>query len=160
MAADNKLSLRSPTRADEVELAAGLREADLAEMLAAHGGRASPIELIADSVAASAAPLTATDKGGVVAIFGVAPIGTILTPYAAPWLLGTSRLDHHAGGLVRLTRHYLKEWHKQYPHLVNFVDARHEASLRYLRAVGFTFDEAAPYGAEGLPFHRFHMGLT
>ena len=127
-----------------------------------HAAQGRPVrEVIADSIAQTIEPLAAwSPDERLVAIFGVVKLGPILSPMAAPWLLGTPLLTHHTGDLVRLSRQYVAAWREHYPLLVNFVDARNTASIRYLKAVGFTLDEPAPFGHAGLPFHRFHMGLA
>ena len=140
------------------ELCDDLRAADERELLAAYGRPC--VDVIAESIERSIEPLAAWDTADrLIAIFGRAPVGPILTPMASPWLLGTSLLEQHAGILVRLSRQYVAAWREQHPLLVNFVDVRNTASIRYLKAVGFEFDEPAPFGAEGLPFQRFSMGF-
>lgn len=130
------------------------------EVRAAQGDR-DFAEVIAESVAQSVDPLTVVEPSGrVVCIFGHVPLGPILTPMAAPWCLATDRMFQHPGDLVRISRAYFADWRERYPLLVNFVDARNTASIRYLKLVGFTLDEPAPFGVAGLPFHRFHMGLA
>jgi hypothetical protein len=140
------------------ELCDDLRPADQRELDAAYARPAR--EIIAESIARSIEPLAAWDDDRLVAIFGHAPLGPILTPMASPWLLGTPLLARHAGVLVRLSRQYVAAWREQHPLLVNFVDVRNVASIRYLKAVGFTLDEPAPFGVMGLPFHRFHKGYN
>ncbi len=45
-----------------------------------------------------------------------------------------------------------------FPHLQNYVDARNEISIRWLKWLGFRFDpKPVPYGIWGLPFLRFQM---
>ena len=49
-------------------------------------------------------------------------------------------------------------WREQFPFMFNYVDARHTDAIRWLKWLGFEFDEAAPYGPFDLPFYRFTMG--
>ncbi|EJZ4246706.1 hypothetical protein OIA80_002500, partial [Escherichia coli] len=44
-----------------------------------------------------------------------------------------------------------------YPRLENYVDERNHVAKAWLHWLGFRLEEAAPYGALGLNFHRFHM---
>lgn len=136
-----------------------LRPADVAELDAAQG---RPIgDVVVESYMQSPEVWAWwSDDDELIAVFGYVPLGPILTTMAAPWMLGTPLVERHAGALIRSTRHYVAAWRERYPLLVNFVDARNTASIRYLRRVGFTLDEPAPFGAAGLPFHRFHMGLA
>jgi hypothetical protein len=154
------VNLRPALPADVEVLARELRAGDRAELVASTGAD-DPRAAIAESLHISVAPLAATDEaGGLVALFGIAPLGTILTPLGAPWLLGTDRVSRHAGILIKLSREYVARWQEQFPLLANFVDARNKASIRYLERVGFKFDPPAPFGAQGLPFHRFHLGFS
>lgn len=141
------------------ELCDNLRAPDMREL---HAAQRRPCrEIIAESLALSPEPMAWWDDyDRLICIFGYVPQGPILTPMASPWMLGTALLERNAGGLIRSTRAYVAAWREQYPLLVNFVDARNTASVRYLKAVGFTLDEPAPFGHAGLPFHRFHMGLA
>lgn len=41
--------------------------------------------------------------------------------------------------------------------LENYVDERNHVAKAWLHWLGFRLEEAAPYGALGLNFHRFHM---
>lgn len=136
-----------------------MREADVAEVIATTG-TTDMHEALETALAASndAWTLDRLDGSGTACIFGIAPCGALLTPYAAPWLLGTPILDRYPGVLIRNTRRYLADVRERYPMLVNFVDARNTASLKYLAAVGFDIDAPVEMGADGLFFHRFHMG--
>lgn len=152
------VELAPTTRLDITRLSASLRAADRVELEASTGGPLA--DIVANAVERTPEPLTATDpQGNLVALFGCAPIGTLLTTYGSPWLLGTELLTSHAGALIKLSRSYVERWREEYPQLVNYVDARNAASIRYLKAVGFTLDEALPFGRLGFPFHRFHVGL-
>jgi hypothetical protein len=44
-----------------------------------------------------------------------------------------------------------------FPEMRNYVDARHARSIRWLKWLGFTIEEARPMGFAGLPFHPFGM---
>jgi hypothetical protein len=146
----------SPAQLDD--LVAELRAADRAELEAAHGS-SDIATIVRESVASTVEPLCATDEEGyVLAVFGVAPLGPLLTPVGAPWLLGTDRISRHGATLIRASRDYIAGMAQHFPVMVNFVDARNADSIKYLKAVGFTLDAAEPFGALGLPFHRFHKG--
>lgn len=81
----------------------------------------------------------------------------MLAGQGSPWLLGTTLLDQLPGHLTRSAKTYLSQMQDQYPHLMNYVDARNVRSVRWLRRIGFTVHPAAPYGFAGLPFHLFEM---
>jgi hypothetical protein len=143
-----------------LQVAREIREADRQELIAAHGDP-SMFAILEKSIAVSKDIWAAQeeDNQDAICIFGIAPIGGLLTPVAAPWLIGTDRVGAHASALIRASRKYILSVRERYPTLVNFVDSRNTDSIKYLKALGFTLDEAQPFGAAELPFHRFHMGL-
>lgn len=146
-----------PLQAGDVEaLVADLRFADLQEVLASTTGRVD--NAVLDSVQASSEVYTAECDLGLLAVFGVAPL-SMLPPVGAPWLLGTSLLERNSRVLVRLSPMYIQRMLGSFQQLLNYVDARNEKSVRWLRRVGFTIREPEPYGPYGLPFHRFDMGF-
>lgn len=148
------VEVREVSPGDVEALVAGMREADRIEVEAC-GHR--PAEALADAIARSMPCWTATINGQVACIFGVAPL-SLLGGLGAPWMLGTVLLDRHPRALMTHCRPYLNRMREVFPRLVNFVDARNERSIRWLKALGFRFHEAAPHGPFGLPFHRFEMG--
>lgn len=95
----------------------------------------------------------ALHQDNVIGVFGVIPV-TLLGDVASPWLLTTGRYPKE---LLRGTKiiipHLLNKW----PILINYIDARYEASLRWAKWTGFTIHPAEPYGREQLPFHRIEM---
>jgi RimJ/RimL family protein N-acetyltransferase len=44
--------------------------------------------------------------------------------------------------------------------LENYVHAENKASVRWLKWLGFTMDEAAPYGPRGENFIHFYKALS
>lgn len=108
------------------------------------------------SVGQSVLCWTGLVDGELAAIIGVAPV-SLVSGIGSPWMLGTEVLDAHSRVLVRKTPEYIATMQKAFPHLVNFVHARNATSVRWLRRLGFTLHEPAPFGALGEPFHRFEM---
>ena len=144
-----------PTEPGDADLLiANLRPSDLAECQAY--GRPDIAAGIASSVNRSVLCWSGFVDGELAAILGVAPIN-MLTGIGSPWMLGTPVLDRHQRVLVRSTPEYIGRMLKAFPHLVNFVHAQNTTSVRWLRRLGFSLDEAAPFGALGEPFHRFEM---
>jgi hypothetical protein len=95
-------------------------------------------------------------EGEAIALFGFVPAGA-LSEAAHPWLVGTDTLNRVPGMLTRLSRSYCSAVLGEYPVLVNYVDVRHEASVRWLSRLGFELQPPEPFGVAGLPFHRFEM---
>lgn len=120
------------------------------------GDQANVRDALAESVLRSTKAWTWTADGEPIAIFGVAPVA-LLGGIGAPWLLGTDRVPRFPRVLVREGRRYVAEMLGLFPHLVNYVDARNVVSVRWLARLGFKVHEPQPYGAAGLPFHRFEM---
>lgn len=154
------VNVRSTYPGDIAELIVLMRESDRRELRAAHGDR-SPHDIVREAYGLTPQPKTArTDDGHMLALFGVVPVGPILTAVGAPWMLATQRLDRYPSKLMSISRDYIAMMHERYPVMINYVDARNNASIRYLKRLGFTIDDPKPFGYAGLPFHRFHLGLS
>lgn len=91
-----------------------------------------------------------------IGLFGFAPFHR-LSDAAAPWLVGTDTLLRFGGALNRYGKAYCAAALGEFRLLVNFVDVRNEASVRWLKRLGFTMGPPQPYGVQGLPFMRFEM---
>ena len=134
-----------------------LRPQDRDEIIASYG--TDTVGAMRFSIEASDRPFSGWDEdGALICIFGAAPM-TAMSDTASPWCLGTSLMRPNAGEVIRHTRSWIDWVQITYPKLVNYVDARNTASLRWLAGVGFTLDPPEPYGPAGLPFHRFHKGM-
>lgn len=148
-----EIVIRATQPGDVELLAENMRECDVAEVQAC--GHA-PLEAVRASVAHSLLCWSAFADGELACIIGCAPI-SIVSGIGSPWMLGTPVLDAQSRVLVRLTPRYIAEMLKAFPHLVNHVHAHNTTSKRWLRRIGFTLGEAAPFGTLGEPFHRFEM---
>lgn len=137
-------------------LVAEMRALDRQEAIATAGP--DVLKTTQQSIALSYEPCAAHVPDGLLCVFGIAP-ASLMGDTAAPWALGTDRMTRNAAGVLRIAERYFVWARLRYPVLVNYVDARNTPSIRWLKRVGFTIDPAAPFGVEGLPFHRFHMGL-
>ena len=89
----------------------------------------------------------------IVCLFGVGPY---LEGVGMPWLIGTDALELNSKSFLRQCVGFIKQMHEAYPVLENYVDVRNEASIRWLKWLGFTICDPGPYGVQGLPFHRFN----
>lgn len=152
MGADVRTWLATP---EDVEgLIEDLREADRQELIASDG---DPEEAVRRSVRESAWAVTVYIDGKLAAITGVAPIDGLLGSRGSPWMLGTPHVDRHPSVLVKVGRLYCGAMLDQYPHLLNFVDARNTRSIRWLKRLGFTIHPAYVFGGRTHPFHLFEM---
>lgn len=95
--------------------------------------------------------------GELLCIFGVAQ-ASLMSTVGVPWLLATSAMFRHRSVLVRFSREHVARWAGMFTRLENYVDARNTLACAWLRWLGFALDKPAPFGVEGLMFHRFHMG--
>lgn len=108
------------------------------------------------TLGASLAAWCCEQDGELVCLFGVAAL-SIAGGVGAPWMLGTDRMARLPRAVMAQSRAMIPRMLALFPHLINFVDARNVRSIRLLKWLGFEIHPAAPYGAQGLPFHRFDM---
>lgn len=132
-------------------LAPRLRTADVEEVRASTG--LSQRAALMASMLSSVKAWTARDDSHVpFAIFGVADCGT----FGCPWLLATDALRAHRAPFLRHSREIVEQMHEVSPVLMNYVDQRHTASIRWLRWCGFTIGDLDLFhGYEKRPFFQF-----
>lgn len=129
-----------------------LRDSDVEEVAASSG--LSPHSALHTSLALSThAYCIESDRVGPVALFGAAPHP--LPEVGIAWMLGTDGIRLEARHIARHTRRYLDELNAAYPILWNYIDARNELSMRWLRWGGFELLGDHRVGPEGLLFHTF-----
>jgi hypothetical protein len=150
-----KVHLFRPDARDLAHIAANLRISDADELLAVHGPRLDIERCLNHAFDVSdEAHVALTGYGEPMAVFGVAPV-SLLGGQGCPWMLGTDTLDLYGRAIVTLSRQHVARWSLRYSELFNYVDARNLRSIAWLRRTGFTIGPAAPWGVQGLPFHRF-----
>jgi len=149
------VEFRPAVPSDAGALAPRLRAADVAELQAAHGPDADPLALLRNGLAVTPGAVAAVQDGRVIALLGCAAGGTMLTPCGIPWLLGSDECGAHARLFIARGRQAVGEWLRQYGRLENYVDARHAASIRWLKRLGFTIHPVQRCGPAGELFHRF-----
>ncbi len=145
-------------KADEMEarfIATHVREADYLEL--ADGTLTHPydamIRAINDDPERS---VTAYINGIPVCMFGVTPAGICLSS-GIPWMIGTHFIDKTPKSFLRKCRDVVCKISNNFDYLVNYVDARNTRAVEWLKWLGFTINEAEPYGPKGLLFHKFWM---
>lgn len=82
---------------------------------------------------------------------------SILSSVGVPWLLATPEFEEEGLEIVKQSKTYSELMKSRFRLLTNYVDARQEKSIRWLKWLGFTIEEAKPYGLLQLPFHNFWM---
>lgn len=157
-----KLKIQPAQISDAVLLAADLRAADVQELHAMHGDWADLEEVIADGISRSIETCwTAFEDDQIIMIGGAAPgpKSLVANGFGIPWLLASNAFDDRGVMLTKTTRRHMVALLKKYQFLANYVDARHERSIAWLKRLGFVVSEGTyPAGAYGLPFHSFWMG--
>jgi len=131
-----------------------VRHADIEEITEALGiPMASALH---DAITGSLNARKIVVDGLVVAIFGDAPY-SILGSIGVPWLISTVHVERHARAFLKVCKPEVQDMLTRHQHLMNYVDARNTAAIRWLKWLGFTFAPAAPYGARRFLFHQFTM---
>lgn len=148
------VEIRPVAPGDVEHIAAHMRAADVAEVRAAGH---EPADALRGSLARSAMAWTATVGGVPAALFGVAPLGSVLDPRAAPWLLGTDAVPRSRRALAVLTPRYIREMLGAFPHLINLVHAPNTVAVAWLQRVGFSLGPTIAHPATGEPFILFEM---
>ena len=136
------------------DLVPRLRTLDLAEIEAASGRPA--LDVLGDSLARAVWAEAAMIDGRVEAIGGLGTASLTFGP-GVPWLLGSDRLTERPRWFLAESQRRIDDMLASYDALVKWVDVRNAPAIRYLRWLGFAFDRPAPFGVQGLPFHRFQM---
>lgn len=144
-----RLSFIAARPAHAEALAPRLRACDVEEIAASSG--LSPLAALLASIQVSPVAYAVFFESEVMALLGV---GAHPSPgVGVVWLLGSDTIDQHPKLFWRDSRPVLAHLCESYEVLINMVDARNERSLRWLRRLGFTVDQAVPFGVAHLPFH-------
>lgn len=136
-------------------IADNMREQDKNEIWAA--SKSKPHNALLRSYILSEKAWTVMNGDNPIIMFGVMLYGA-LSRTGSPWLLGTDDLVNHKRQFLVEGRKILRtEIMPDYSSLLNYVDARNTVSINWLRWLGFDIMDPEPYGALGLPFHKFCM---
>lgn len=90
-------------------------------------------------------------------IFGVVPIGGVLSGAGAPWFLSTPELRKYAVRFLKDCDEYLNRMLDIFPTLVEYVDARHTRGIKWVRWLGFELSGPEPRGPFGMPHYRAEL---
>lgn len=155
------VEIRAPRPGDAAYIAEHLRDADLAELIAA--GLAELIAaglddiegVIQEGIDHSALCWTATAEGRPVCVFGVRE----WEGRGVPWLLGTQEMAAHRRAFIALAPSYIGLMLEAFPVLINHVHAANEQAVRWLARAGFQLMAPEPHPDTGEPFQQFTMGV-
>lgn len=137
-----------------LNLAENMRPEEVDEVYASHGQ--APEEAIRRCIERSLDVFATFEDDRLMSITGCAP-RSWLSDLGSPWLLTSVEMPKSPRHLLRHTHTFLNKWRKEYGTLINFVDARYEASLRWARWAGFTVHDPEPFGYLQLPFHMISI---
>lgn len=139
---------------DVPAIAAIARQADIDELTEALGVTIEDALLcgIRDSLNARQIVV----DGQVVAVFGDA-VFSLLGGVGVPWLISTIHVQKHPRAFLQVCKPEVRQMLTRHHHLMNYVDARNTAAIRWLKWLGFKFEPAAPYGARRFLFHKFTL---
>lgn len=146
--------IRTPTDAEIEHVIANLRDQDRDEIEASHGKHA--YRLLRDAID-SEDTRVGVANGEIVCLFGVEP-QSVIGRGGTPWMVSTDAILKHKVVFLKHSRLWIEAMRQKYGHLTNFVDDRNTVSKRWLKWLGFEFDEPKPYGVQQLPFRRFSLG--
>jgi len=142
-----------PTREHIEVLAANMRPDEVKEIWAS--GNLTPIDALVKGVKASHGCTAAVIDGEPVAILGLVE-GDLLSGRGCPWMLTSNSILKHRREVLRCSPPVIAEMLRHCSHIGNYVHADNKISIRWLKWLGFTFEDPAPYGYEGEMFHYFY----
>lgn len=149
-----EIEIRDVAPGDVDALVENMREADKQEVAAITHRNLR--QIVQDSVDLSTYVKSGLVNGDIACIWGVCPI-SIIGSKGSPWLLATPIIEKYPMSFLRRSRPVVKKFTALYKHMENHVDARNKVAIHWLKWMGFKFDQAKPYGIQGLDFYRFSM---
>lgn len=150
----HKVELVKPTVEMMESIAADMRSADAAEVMASHGH--TPTQAIMEGWKLSQYSVVVMVNSEPCVIMGLVN-WDLLSGSGVPWLLGTERALKYSREFFRLSPPVIDEMLTVCPRLFNYVHAENKISIKWLKWIGFTIDEPMPHGINGELFHRFHL---
>lgn len=146
---------REASLVDAFLLAPVLRAADRNEIEASAPG-VPDLFILLDMLEQSTFALAICEEGSdeVVALCGVAPYLT--QGCGTPWMLGSDRLLAVQTTFIRHSKAIIALMHHHFPTLLNWVDVRNTLHIRWLKRMGFTFDDTKAQYVGQYRFDYFH----
>ena len=75
-------------------------------------------------------------------------------------MLATDLLDLHSFRFLRECGTGIVAISAEFTIIENYCDARNSITVRWLKWLGFTVEEAEPYGVYNMPFHHFYKEVA
>lgn len=149
-----EVTILPATMGDAVELAPRMRQSDRDEVLASAGF--TPFEALVKSLELSDRAYSLRFGAELGAMYGVAAHRNV-RGVGVPWLLTSTEVDRYPVAFLRQSKPALEEMLGMYDALINYVDARYTAALRWAKWLGFHVADPMPFGVAGLPFHPISL---
>lgn len=141
---------------DDIEyIAANMRQADIAEMLAAGDAR-TPLEALSQSVKESSLCVAVEHDRELLCIGGAAA-KSLLSSDGIPWMLCAQDIERHSKLFLLHGAQCISVLLLRYAMLENYVDANNVKSIRWLKRMGFTIHKPMPHPNSGRMFCRFSI---
>jgi len=135
-------------------IASDMRQADVDEIWASH--HSTPIEALMSGWELSGYSVIVTVNDEPCVMLGVV-VNDLLSGIGSVWLLGTDNALKHKRCFLTLVPDVIDEMLNICPMLYNHVHFKNIVSIKWLKRVGFTFDEPAPHGLDNELFYKFHI---
>lgn len=149
------VEIREANLTDIYSLAPRLREQDRREVWASHHLQGEAALLL--SYFQSEYSFVAVCDGQVNAMWGVSKLKD--KPGALIWFLGSDVVAEYPVKVFRAGRRFVQQALERYGYLENYVDARNELSISWIKWLGFSFDKPKPYGKDGCLFYHFYAKI-
>lgn len=130
-----------------------MREADVVEVMASGGF--TPYEALDISIAKSQFAAVAWVDDEPCAVYGLI-VQDALSGVGVPWMLATENALKHRREFLKQSPGIITQMLNICPTLYNYVHAENTTSIRWLKWLGFEFEDALPLGQNGELFHRFY----
>lgn len=146
------ITIRPMRPEDVAPIAACARQADIDEMLACAG---ATVAQCLDAGLAQSLRAWVIESDGLPLAAAGDTLGGI--GIGVPWMVTTTHIDSNPRGFLRASKALMGEMLQRHYRLVNYVDARNTAAIRWLEWLGVTMGPGVPYGVAGLPFRQFTL---
>lgn len=143
---------RPANREDVADVCSRLRSADREEIEAMWG---VPPELMFEYTSIDRVKVFESARTGCrLGLAGVDSLGDPTTGLI--WMIATDDLIGHQMEFLKYSKPFIEEHEEPYDLIFNWVDARNEVHLKWLRWCGFTFVQRYErFGSLGIPFYQF-----
>lgn len=106
---------------------------------------------------------TAFVDGEIAAMWGLClnwrPGLSLLGNLGVPWLHTSVKVEEMPVAFVKAAKREVAAMKALRPQLENFVLADYAEAVKLLKILGFSIDDPAPVGVNGVHYCRFHMGF-